>query len=130
MLRVMHFEVAADDPQRAADFYKNTFGWEIEEWKGDVSEYWLVTTGPDNERGINGGIFKRESPLSYSGGELIAYRCTVGVPSVDEYQEKVIKNGGTVTHPKMAVAGMGWLVYCKDTEGNVFGIMESDIGAK
>ncbi len=31
-----------------------------------------------------------------------------------------------VALPKMAVPGVGWLAYCKDTEGNIFGFMQSD----
>jgi len=32
--------------------------------------------------------------------------------------------------PKTAVPGMGYFVICQDTEGNVFGIWEMDMGAK
>lgn len=37
--------------------------------------------------------------------------------------------GGAVVLPKMAVPGVGWLAYFRDTEGNVFGMMESDESA-
>ena len=40
------------------------------------------------------------------------------------------KNGGTEAVPKMAIPGMGWLAYGKDTEGNIFGMMEMDTSAK
>ena len=53
MPRVVHFEIHADDPQRAANFYQNVFGWQINKWEGP-EDYWLVTTGADNEPGING----------------------------------------------------------------------------
>ncbi len=43
MPRVIHFEIPASDPERAAAFYKKTFGWKIEKWPGPT-EYWLVTT--------------------------------------------------------------------------------------
>lgn len=39
-------------------------------------------------------------------------------------------DGGQVIRPKMAVPGVGWMAYIKDTEGNIFGLMESDPGAK
>jgi hypothetical protein len=29
----------------------------------------------------------------------------------------------------MPISGVGWLVYCKDTEGNIFGMMQEDQGA-
>lgn len=32
--------------------------------------------------------------------------------------------------PKTAAPGVGWLAYCKDTEGNIFGLMENDPSAE
>ena len=32
--------------------------------------------------------------------------------------------------PQDAVPGMGWLAYCTDPEGHVFGMMQSDTSAK
>ena len=31
--------------------------------------------------------------------------------------------------PKMAIPGVGWLAYGKDTEGNIFGVMQTDPAA-
>jgi hypothetical protein len=42
---------------------------------------------------------------------------------------KVTEKGGTVITPKMPIPGVGWFAYCKDTEGNQFGIMQSDPSA-
>ena len=74
MPRVIHFEISADDPQRAADFYTKIFGWEIKKWPGP-QDYWLVTTGPNDKPGINGGLFKRQGPVGHVN--------TIDVPSVD-----------------------------------------------
>jgi predicted enzyme related to lactoylglutathione lyase len=54
---------------------------------------------------------------------------TIDVPSVDDYTSKVESKGGTVVVPKMAVPGIGYMAYCTDPEGNMFGIMQSDPGA-
>jgi predicted enzyme related to lactoylglutathione lyase len=43
---------------------------------------------------------------------------------------KIVEAGGKVLTPKMAVPGVGYMSYCKDTEGNVFGIMQNDPNAK
>ena len=59
MSKVIHFEIPADDLDRAIKFYKDVFGWEIEKW--DQGDYWLVSTGPDDEPGINGAIMPKES---------------------------------------------------------------------
>ncbi|HYU74606.1 MAG TPA: VOC family protein [Ktedonobacteraceae bacterium] len=126
MPRVVHFEIHADDPQRAVAFYQDIFGWQINKWEGP-EDYWLVTTGPDNEPGINGAILRRHGPVS--GDAVIAYVCTIDVPSVDDVTAKITAHGGTIALPKMAVPQIGWLAYGKDTEGNIFGVLQSDPSA-
>ncbi|TME00945.1 MAG: VOC family protein [Chloroflexi bacterium] len=126
MPRVVHFEIHADDPQRAANFYQGVFGWDIKKWEGP-EDYWLVTTGKAPEPGIDGAILKRMGPIN--GDAVIAYVCTVDVPSVDDAIAKITSHGGTIVLPKMPVPGVGWLVYAKDTEGNIFGSLQSDHNA-
>ena len=122
MSRVVHFELSADDPERACSFYEKAFGWKIDKWDGPV-DYWLITTGDDSKPGINGAIKRREE-------EQVSTTNTIDVSSIDEFIKKVEQNGGTVLMPKMSIPGIGYHTYCKDTEGNIFGIMESDQSAK
>jgi len=118
MPRVIHFELGADDPERATQFYSDVFGWHIEKWAGP-EDYWLLKTGEDNELGINGGIMRRNPHMPPTVN-------TIDVPSVDEYVAKITASGGTVVVPKMAVTSIGYLAYCQDPEGNMFGIMQND----
>jgi predicted enzyme related to lactoylglutathione lyase len=127
MLRVVHFEIPVDDPQRAIVFYKTVFGWTFDKWEGGSMEYWMVGTGKESEQGINGGLMKRMMPLV--GESPTAFVCTVDVPSYDEYAEKIKKAGGKAVTPKTEIPKMGWMSYFKDTEGNTFGIMETMPGA-
>ena len=127
MPRVVHFEIHADDPARAVKFYEKLFGWNFHKWDGPM-EYWMVITGADGEPGINGGLLKRQGPID--GQAVIAYVCTVDVPNVDASVSTALASGATVALPKMAIPGVGWLAYCKDTEGNVFGMMQADESAK
>ena len=127
MPRVVHFEIHAGDPERAVNFYQKLFDWTFQKWEGPMP-YWLVTTGKDSEPGINGGLLQRQGEID--GQAVIAYVCTVGVTNVDEYIQKATKLGASIVVPKMAVPGVGWLVYCKDTEGNIFGMIQPDEGAK
>ena len=126
MNRVVHFEIHADDPKRAAAFYSTVFGWKFNQW-GDI-EYWLITTGDDSQPGINGGLSKRKP--GQHGDIIMAYVCTVEVKLLDDSVEAVKANGGQNVVPRMPVPGVGWLAYCKDTEGNVFGLMQNDTSAK
>lgn len=119
MYRVVHFEIAARNPERIGAFYQTLFGWKLHRWDG-AQEYWLVETGSSDDPGINGGIMKRE------GGTVN----TIDVPSVDDFVEKVTAAGGEVVVPKRPVAGVGYLAYCKDPEGNLFGIHHTDRSAR
>ena len=121
MPRVVHFEINADDGERAVQFYTNVFGWKVEKWNGPV-DYWLLTTGK-GEPGIDGAVTPRQDPPEATVN-------TIDVDSVDEYMAKINQYGGTILVPKMAVPGVGWMAYCKDTEGNTFGLMQADPNAK
>jgi predicted enzyme related to lactoylglutathione lyase len=128
MPRVIHFEIHADNPERAAKFYSDVFGWTITKWAGPM-EYWTVVTGPDGEPGINGGLMKRQHPLGGNDG-VIAYVCTIDVADLDGSMAKALRLGAAIALPKMPIPGLGWLAYMKDTEGNVFGMMQNDPAAK
>ena len=126
MPRVVHFEIHAADTERAVNFYTTLFGWIFQKWEGPM-EYWLVTTGPDDQPGINGGLVRRQGEID--GQAVIAYVCTVDVENLDASVQTALDNGGQIALPKMPIPGMGWLAYCKDTEGNIFGMMQNDPNA-
>lgn len=120
MPRVVHFEIPADDPERAAAFYSQAFDWEVEKWEGPM-DYWLLMTGDEDEPGINGAITSRENmPTTVN---------TIEVPSIDDAISNVESAGGTVLAPRTSVRGVGYVAYCADTEGNAFGLMEVDENA-
>ena len=117
MGRVSHFEITADDPKRAAAFYEKAFGWKINDWGGPFP-YLLATTGEKDEVGIDGAIMDRSHN-----------QAVINTISVDKWEAgaAAVKGaGGEVLQEKTAVPGQGYFAYCKDTEGNVFGIFESD----
>ncbi|MBM4237177.1 MAG: VOC family protein [Euryarchaeota archaeon] len=122
MPRVVHFEINAEDPQRAVKFYRKVFGWKISKWGGPV-DYWLVETGDKEEPGIDGAIMPRMKRGAH------VYN-TIGVPSYEDAVKKIEKNGGKMITPKNAVPGVGWVGYFKDTEGNVLSIIEPDESAR
>ena len=117
MPRPMHFEIPADQPDRAIQFYQKLFGWKFQKWDGPMA-YWLVSTG-EGDRGIDGGLH----PRAFPGQGPVN---TIDVPSCDAYLRRIESAGGRIAVPKMAIPGMGWLAYCTDPEGNTFGVMEPD----
>jgi predicted enzyme related to lactoylglutathione lyase len=121
MPRVVHFEIHADNPDRAVEFYSKVFGWKIEKWQGPI-DYWLVTTGDEKKPGINGAIMRRMNEGNTWN--------TIDVLSVDEFVRMIVRAGGKVVQEKTTIPGVGYMAYCEDTEGNVFGIMQDDSSAK
>lgn len=137
MNRVVHFEIQATDTERLANFYRDVFGWEIRKWENPSFDYWMVMTGPDIKEsevagspGINGGIVARKGPAPNGNEPLTSFVCTIHVPSVDDYVKKVEAAGGGLALAKMAIPGLAWLAYCKDIDGNVFGLYEDDKNAR
>ena len=127
MARVVHFEIQADDLERARAFYAAAFDWSFQEY-GEFtgSPYWGVITGPEDEPGINGGLLQR--PVAAPGPEqgTNAFVCTIQVEDYDETERRILEAGGTVALPKMALTGMAWQGYYLDTEGNTIGTHQAD----
>jgi len=86
-------------------------------------DYWLASTGDSSAPGIDGAIMPRSEMASTVVN-------SIDVPSVDDFIKKVTKNGGKAVTPKTPIPGVGYFAYCKDTEGNMFGIMQSDKSVK
>lgn len=125
MNKVMHFEIVAIDPLRAIHFYTKVFEWEITKWEDASMDYWMVNTVPQGTPGaINGGL-RREmgTDVKEMTKSVNGFVCTVVVEDIDAILEKVTSNGGTIMQPKNLVPKVGWLAYCLDTEGNMFGVM-------
>ncbi|HSX33466.1 MAG TPA: VOC family protein [Candidatus Saccharimonadales bacterium] len=114
MGRVIHFEISADDVERAKKFYE-IFGWKIEDAHMPGGEYWLAKTGSGD--GIDGAIM----PRSYNTQAIIN---TIEVDNLDEMIEKVKAAGGKITRDKDTIPGVGDFVYGEDSEGNVFGMLQ------
>ena len=66
MPRVVSFFIAAANPRRAIEFYRNVFEWEFN--GGEIARgkerfpYWRVRTGDPNEPGIDGVLLPRDRP--------------------------------------------------------------------
>ena len=130
MNRVVHFEIQAENPERAMKFYTDVFGWKFQQW--DKNPYWMIMTAEKDskEPGINGGLLPRPCPAPASGQGTNAYVCTMQVENFDEIAKKIEVAGGVVAMPKFAFPGMAWQGYFLDTEGNTFGVHQTDANAK
>jgi predicted enzyme related to lactoylglutathione lyase len=127
MSRVVHFEIQADDVERAKTFYAAVFGWTFEDYgKYSGSVYWGIVTGPEDQPGINGGLLQRPAPAPSAGQGINGFVCTMGVSDYDATEHRILQAGGQVALPKMALTGLAWQGYYLDSEGNTFGIHQPD----
>ena len=124
---IVHFEIPADDVQRAKKFYEKTFGWKVEKFphSGEEAgdEYWMVHTTevgkdmmPTKPGAINGGLMQSKNP----GQPFMNY---INVESIDAMLKTIQANGGTICLPKQEIGGgMGWIAAFQDPEGNLMGL--------
>jgi len=121
--RVVHFEIPFDDGERARNFYKEVFGWNVTPLP--EMQYTMVTTGPTGQQGppeepgfINGGMLDRGDPV---GGPVV----TIDVDDIDASLTKIEDLGGKTVRAKMAVGDMGFAAYFQDSEGNLTGLWQN-----
>ena len=135
MSRLVHFEIHVGDETKAMAFYKAVFGWEFQQWPipkpdGTSEIYWGIITGPKDVPGINGGLVKRRGPAPIEGAPVNSYLCTMVVEDVDSAVAKVLGAGGVIALAKFNIPGVGDMAYCKDIDGNIFGLHQIDPNAK
>ena len=121
MGRVVHFEIHCSDLDRAERFYTDVFGWRINRWEGAPIDYRLITTGPDEQVGINGALTLRRGEID--GQAVIAYVNTVEVDDLAETQRRIADGGGQMVLDPAEIPNVGVVAYFKDTEGNIFGAL-------
>jgi len=122
--KVVHFEIPADNVERAKVFYEKAFGWQINKYPG--MEYHGLGTTPVDQKtqmptepgAINGGMTKRQDPVKNTV-------ITIDVSDIDSALRTVEKLGGKTIQKKQAVADMGFTGYFKDTEGNIVGLWQN-----
>ncbi|MCU0632632.1 MAG: VOC family protein [Methanolinea sp.] len=117
MATVVHFDIPADVPGRAREFYTALFGWKFINPPGYPDYSLIETSDVDGRPGIGGGLGRRGEP----GQAITLY---FGVDSVERYLPDVLKAGGKILMPYTSVPGFGALAICTDTEGNNFGLWE------
>jgi uncharacterized protein len=122
---IVHFELPADDVERAKKFYGKTFGWKLNSMP--AMEYTLVETAGSDENGrptqpgtINGGMLKRQDFVKTT-------IVTINVDEIDTVAKTIEKNGGKILQKKTPIGdgSIGFAAYFRDPEGNVVGLYQA-----
>jgi len=111
---IAHFDIAADDVERARRFYERVFGWRFEAW--GPPDFYMIHTGTDDAPGIHGSLSKRLQALG--GGGRAGFECTIGVQDLAPIKAAIVANGGKILLDDHEIVGVGTLVHFEDTEGN------------
>jgi predicted enzyme related to lactoylglutathione lyase len=120
MATLVHFDIQAENPDRAQKFYQDLFGWKIEKLPGPMNYSLIETSDIKGTKGIGGGMAKR-GPSDPPG--IVNF---IGVESIDKSLKAVETLGGKIIQPKQAVPGWGYLAVCLDTENNHIGLFEEE----
>ncbi len=123
--RVVHFELPADDVERARNFYRDAFGWRMDTMPG--MDYTMVGTTPTLDNGmpaepgaINGGMLARQGPIT-------APVITIEVDDIDAALARVEQLGGKTALGRQTVGEMGFTGYFVDPEGNLVGLWQNAV---
>jgi uncharacterized protein len=111
---IAHFDIAADDVERARRFYERAFGWRFEAW--GPPDFYMVFTGTPEEPGIHGSVSRRLEAVARGG--RTAWECTISVDDLAAIKTAILANGGRVLD-EHEIVGVGRMVHFEDTEGNV-----------
>lgn len=114
---MVHLEIPAGDTAKAREFWGGLFGWTFEEYPGSPTEYHMTRFSESTGGAITGADGEKRGVRVYHDVDDIK----AGIARVNEL-------GGQSGEP-MAVPSMGWFATCTDTEGNDFGLWQTDPNA-
>jgi uncharacterized protein len=115
--QLVHFEVQAEDADRASKFYGNVFGWSFNDSGMPGMDYRMVRTGENQ----GGGLYQSDD----RSGHLVVYFDTDDIDATI----KKVRDGGGQAEDKQPIPGVGWFSSAKDTEGNAFSLFQGDESA-
>lgn len=114
------FEIPARDLERAAEFYRRAFGWEVRRVDGPGAAYFAL--GPPREiaapRVLRGGL---GAPETVGAAQpLLVLHVEDG--TLEESLERVVAAGGSIVEGPRPVESFGHFARVCDSEGNLLGI--------
>jgi predicted enzyme related to lactoylglutathione lyase len=111
---LVHFELLAEDAARARGFWTGLFGWSFGNTDIPGMEYSTTRTG----EGQGGAIYQVDGP---ERGPVVYF----DTDDIEASLEQVGELGGRAGE-KHPIPHVGWFAHRTDTEGNDFGLFQSD----
>ncbi len=124
---VVHFEMPYKDSKRVAEFYKQAFGWTMDETGEDMGHYIVAHTADTGEDrmvktpgAINGGFYDVNAGQANPVPSVV-----ISVNDIQAAIEDIKAAGGNVLSDPQEIPGIGlWAVF-KDSEGNRVSILQA-----
>ena len=110
---VTHWQIVSKDPEGAARFYEELFGWSVD--AANALNYRMVDTRSDS-KGIGGGIW----PIPPQGQPLV--QLFVEVDDVEASTQKATELGAAVVMPKQVLPDGDEMAILVDPGGMSFGL--------
>ena len=120
--KVEHFEIPADDHDRALRFYVDVFGWQLNPIPG-VS-YTRLLTKRVSENDLKPRPFEVNGAVVARDKERMSPVITISVTDMDATLARIQERGGKVVKGKTPFGSRGFTAYFQDTEGNVLGLWQ------
>ena len=112
------FDIYVSDMDRAVIFYEAVLETKLEKMDDPTGETQMMSFAGDMQAyGAAGALVKTEHAKPGPGGTQVYF----SVEECATQQERVSDAGGTVIRPKFSIGQFGFVVLCKDTEGNMIG---------
>jgi predicted enzyme related to lactoylglutathione lyase len=115
--QIVHFEIPAANTAKAREFWGSLFGWEFQQFPGSPTEYHMAQMSESAGAAIYGADDDKRGTRAY-----------FDVDDINVGRARVGELGGEAGEA-MPVPTMGWFAICTDTEGNEFGLWQSDPAA-
>ena len=121
---VVHFEIYAQDIERAKEFYENVFEITLEKIQSPIPlvemEMWsfpMDNEAPMTSYGAGGMLCKMEGFEPGGGGTLVYFGCE----DCAIQAARAAEFGGSIFQEKTSIGEHGFCALAKDTEGNLIG---------
>jgi uncharacterized protein len=111
-------QLTTSDPEAAAGFYSDLFGWRITQVTTEPQAYW----GIENGGSLNGGLMALP-PGTESPPYWLVYFTAA---DLDVAAEVIAREGGAVVTPPMAIQS-GRILVSRDPQGAYFALFEGEV---
>jgi len=110
-------ELTTTDPDAAARFYGQLFGWVVKDMGAEMGSYRVASVGDDQVAGIM-SLPPDAPPMPPSWG------CYVTVDDLDATLARCTELGGQVLMPPMEVPTVGRMAVIRDPQGAALSVMQ------